>query len=283
MALLIIAAILIFVAVGILAYNLYPLFERIVQHWQQKRIARITPKLDKMFIDISVHRLVLLDIASPLVIAFIAFLLTKTPWVSLAAGFMGLIVPSIVIKKMEDARRRKFAAQLVDGLMLLSGSLKAGLSLLQAFEALVEEMPAPISQEFSLVVRENRMGVPLEDCLTKLKNRMQCEELDMIVTAVLVAREIGGDLTTIFSNLVFTIRERDRLLGRVRALCTQGRLQGKIMMFLPVVFGLGVYKIDPNFFGILMNDTQGRVLLIYAIVSEIIGIVLIGRLSKIEI
>lgn len=276
-------AILIFISIAIFIYGFYPLFERLLQNWQKKRVEKVSPKLDKMFIDISPKKLLLIDIVNPLAAASLAFFLTKRLWIALLAAFAGLVIPTFIVKHLEILRRRRFSGQLVDGLMLLSGSLKAGLSLLQAFEALVEEMPPPISQEFSLVVRENRMGVPLEDCLSKLKTRMASEELDMIVTAILVAKDTGGDITTIFSNLVMTIRERNKLLGRVRALCMQGQLQGRIMMALPIVFGYGVYKLDPTFFNVLLNDPQGKWLLAYAVVSEIIGIILISRMSKIEI
>lgn len=276
-------AVLIFISLVILIYALYPFLERLLQNWQKKRIEKVSPKLDKMFIDISPQKLLLIDIISPLAAASLAFFVTRRFWIALLAAFAGLVIPTFIIKHLEALRRMRFSGQLVDGLMLLSGSLKAGLSLLQAFEALVEEMPPPISQEFSLVVRQNRMGVSLEDCLGKLKTRMASEELDMIVTAILVAKDTGGDITTIFSNLVTTIRERNKLLGRVRALCMQGRLQGRIMMALPIVFGYGVYKLDPTFFNVLLSDPQGRWLLIYAVISEIIGIVLISRMSKIEI
>ncbi|HLD41316.1 MAG TPA: type II secretion system F family protein [Candidatus Omnitrophota bacterium] len=261
----------------------YPQIERIHNNWQRGRIEKITPRLDSMFIDVPYRKLLIIDILIPLVIGVLVFITTRIFSAALAAAFVGIILSSIIVKRMEIARRMKFTGQLIDGLMLLSGSLKAGLSLLQSFEALVEEMPAPISQEFSLVLKENRMGVTLEECLVKLKRRMQCDELDMLVTAVLVARETGGDLTTIFTNMVKTIRERNRLLSRVKALCSQGKLQGRIMMLLPIVFGYGVYKFDPTFFNALMNDPQGRMMLGYAVVSEILGMFFIIRLSKVEV
>ena len=276
-------AVFIFIAIVLLAYTFYPFAERRFQSWHKSRAEKITPKLDQIFIDVSYRRLLLIDAVLPLTAGFLAFYLTRIFWIAVVSAFSGLVIPNIIVQQLEKIRRGRFAAQLVDGLMLLSGSLKAGLSLIQAFEALVEEMPAPISQEFSLVVRQNRMGIPLEDCLVKLRQRMQCEELDMIVTVILVARETGGDMTTIFSNLVLTIRERSRLSGKVRALCAQGKLQGKIMMFLPIVFGYSVYKLDPHFIEVLTNDPQGKFLLMYAVVSEILGIIFISRLSKIEI
>lgn len=281
--LILIIASLIFSAFSIGGYLLYPSLEGALITWKQKRVRKFAPKLDKMFISIPSRKLILIDVACPLAAAFIAFIITNVFWIAVLAGFIGLIIPNFIVKHLEIARRRKFAGQLVDGLMLLSGSLKAGLSLLQAFEALIEEMPAPISQEFGLVVRENRMGVPLEECLYKLRHRMSCEELDMIVTAVLVARETGGDLTIIFSNLVMTIRERNRLLGRVKALCIQGKMQGRIMMVIPIIFAFSIYKLNPQTFDVLLADPQGRMILIYALVSEVIGAILITRMSKIEI
>lgn len=272
-----------FLSAAFLAYLVYPFAEARFRLWHKDRAEKIAPKLDQIFIAVPYKKILLIDILVPVCAGSLAFYFSRAPWIALAAAFSGLVIPNIIIRQLEKLRKAKFAGQLVDGLMLLSGSLKAGLSLTQAFEALVEEMPAPISQEFSLVVRQNRMGIPIEDCLTKLKQRMQCEELDMIVTVILVARETGGDITTIFSNLVLTIRERSRLLGKVKALCSQGKLQGNIMMFLPIVFGYSVYKLDPSFVNILMNDPQGRGLLIYAIISEILGIIFISRLSKIEI
>lgn len=279
----ILISIFIFISVTAVSYLLYPFSEKRFIGWRKKRIEKLTPELDKMFIKAYMKKILLIDIISPLALAVLVFFITKIFWMALLSALGGVALTNFIIKQMEQNRRKKFANQLVDGLMLLSGSLKAGLSLIQSFEALIEEMPVPISQEFSLVVRENRMGVPLEECLAKLKYRMMSEELDMVITAMLVARETGGDLTTIFSNLVMTIRERNRLLGRAKALCTQGSLQGKIMIALPVVFAYAVYKLDPKFFSTLLNDPMGKTLLGYAVISEIIGAILIVRLSKVDI
>lgn len=276
-------AIFIFISLAALLYAMYPFLEKTFQSWHKRRMEKFTPRLDNMFIYIPSRKLLFMELGCPLAAGFLVFFLTRKPLFAGAASLAGLAVAALIIKHLEAARRRKFASQLVDGLMLLSSSLKAGLSLLQAIEALAEEMPPPISQEFGLVLRENRMGIPLEDCLSKLKRRIENEDLNMIVTAILIARETGGNLTAIFANLVMVIRQRNRLLGRVKALCVQGKLQGRIMMALPIVFAYTVYQFDPGFLNILINDPTGRMLLIYAVISEIIGIFLIQRLSKIEI
>ena len=202
---------------------------------------------------------------------------------AVVAAAVGLSIPVLVLKQMEETRRRKFSEQLVDALMILSSSLKAGLSIVQAFEVIVEEMPPPISQEFSLVGRQLKMGVGLEETLNKMKKRMRSEDLDLIVSAMMVARETGGNLPDTFAQITSTIKERNKLISKVNALCVQGKLQGIIMSFIPIGFAAFVYQTNPEFFSIFLTDRLGRMLIGYAVVSEILGIFFIRKLSRIEI
>lgn len=272
-----------FSAIAILFYNLFPYLAKIIQRWQEKRRQKFAPAVDRMLVDVPLKRIVLIDYLSPLGTAGFAWFLTHNLGFALLGGIAGLTVSSFLIKQMEAFRRKRFADQLVDALLLLSSSLKAGLSLMQAFEVLVEQMPAPVSQEFSILVRQSKMGIPLEETLHKMQQRMQCEDLDAVATAILVSYETGGDVTTLISQLISSIRERNKLHRRVRVLCTQGRLQGKIMSVLPILFGFIVFKLDPHFFNVLLNEPQGRLILGYAIVSVVVGIFLINRLSRIEV
>lgn len=273
----------VFVGVFYLARLAYPFFEALMDRWQRKRMDKITPKLDSMFLDIPLSKLLLIDVLSPLACGLLGFLVSHNAWVATAAAVAGLALPILIIKRLEAMRRQKFASQLVDGLMILSSSLKAGLSLLQSFEELVQEMPNPISQEFGLVIRQMQMGVSLEEAITKLKVRMRLDELDMVVTAMLVARETGGDLTQTFSRVIYTIQERNKLIGRVQALCVQANMQGIIMSILPILFGIFVYKMNPGFFDVFFKDNLGRGLMVYAGISEILGIIFIRKLSKVDI
>jgi tight adherence protein B len=274
---------IVFAGVFYLTNLFYPLFERRTLHWHKKRVEKITPKLDDMFLQIPLPRIILLDILTPLLTGALGFFISKNLWIGLGALGLGFAIPFLIIKQLEQNRRKKFTSQLVDALMILSSSLKAGLSLPQAFGVLVEEMPAPLSQEFNLVLRQLQMGVSLEGVMASLKKRMRIEDLDIVVTAMMVARETGGDLTVVFAQIAATIRERNKLFSRVNALCAQGNLQGAIMSFIPIVFGFFVYKMSPNFFGVFLKDNFGKMLLAYAAVSEILGIFFIRKLSRIEI
>jgi tight adherence protein B len=144
-------------------------------------------------------------------------------------------------------------------------------------------MPAPISQEFGLVVRENRMGIPLEECLSRLNKRMNIDELGLIIYALLVARETGGELPKVFSRLAITIRDNRKLKESIKTLTMQGRLQGMIMSFLPIVFAFWVLSVNKHHFDIMLNSDIGRMLLVGAVVLQIVGMFLVKKFSAINI
>lgn len=196
---------------------------------------------------------------------------------------MGSILPALIIKTMENKRKEKFAGQLVDGLMVISSALKGGLSLLQAIEVLVEEMPAPISQEFGLILRENKIGLTLDESLRRLNDRLKLEELGLMINSVLVARETGGDLTKVFSRLATTIRDNRKLKENIRTLTLQGRLQGIIMSALPFIFVWWVMTFNKEHFDIMLGTEKGRMLLFVAAGLQAVGMVLIRKFSIIKI
>jgi len=279
----IIIVLLLFGSVGFLAYKFIPFVIERYREVQKIRMEKEGKRFDQVFVHSQKQHLMQVYTIAPLTLGLLGFILTQN-FIGLIAGlFIGLISPPIVMKRMLLQRRDKFQNQLVDGLMLLSSSLKAGMSLTQGFDVLVEEMPAPISEEFALVVRENQMGVDLEECLAHLRQRIPNDDLDLIAIAIGISRESGGNLTEILENLVFTIREKKKLENRVKTLTVQGRLQGYIMMVLPIAFSIFIYFTSPDNFKVMLQDKLGQSLLIWSVVSEGIGIILIKKLSKIEV
>lgn len=274
---------LMFGSISLLAYQYIPSLLRRYGETQKKRTEKVGSQLDQMFIFTEKKRLVRIFTITPLSLSLLGFIIARNPLGLVIGLALGLISPPIIIKNMSIQRRNKFENQLVDALMLLVGSLKAGMSLNQAFEVLVEEMPAPIGHEFGLLVKENKMGVDLGDCLAHLRQRMPVEDLELITTAIGIVRDTGGDLTEVLENLVFTIREKKKLSDRVRSLTVQGRLQGYIMMVLPIAFSIFIYFVNPHNFEIMLSDKLGQGLLTWALISEGIGIILIKKFSKIEV
>jgi tight adherence protein B len=274
---------LVFSSVGALVWQYSPLWAQKLSRYQSKKVKESAERLDNMFIRIPLKKLFLFHALTPLALGGVGFLVSGKMFIALILAAFGLALPSIILKRMDVQRRNKFQTQLVEGLMIFGSSLKGGLSLLQSIESLVEEMSAPLSQEFALVLRENKMGISMEESLDRLNKRMRSDDLNLIVTAISVARETGGDLSRILSQLIYTIREKNKLLGKVKTLTVQGRMQGAIMCLLPIVFTALIISLNPQFFNIMLQSEIGKFLLIYALFSQIVGILLIKKFSNLEV
>jgi len=268
---------------GAAALSLIPAIKDSDKEMEIPAINKVSKRLSAIFITVPSKKLLKMYLLSYAVLGLLGLILTRSVIGLILGCGVASILPGILVTQLENKHKNKFNEQLVDMLMILSSSLKAGLSLIQAIEEVVTELPPPTSQELSLVLRENRMGVPLEDTLVHLKERLKLEELNLVITAILVARETGGDLTQTFTQLTFTIREKKKLHGRVKSLCVQAKLQGIIMGFLPIVFAIGVYSMDRHYFDIMLKEQLGQALLCYGIISEIIGLILIKVLSRIKV
>ena len=165
----------------------------------------------------------------------------------------------------------------------MSNSLKAGFSLPQAFELIAREMQPPIKQEFGLLTQEMRIGLPMEKALGNLLKRMHSQDLDLVVTSIDVSREVGGNLTEVFQNIAGTIRERQRVEGKIRMLSAQGRLQGLIMTLLPVFLMVFLSWFYPDYIDPLFNERAGWLLLSVAGVMLVIGGFVIHKILAIDI
>ena len=203
--------------------------------------------------------------------------------IGLIGAGLGAFVPTFLIKTIELRRRKRFVEQLVDTLVLLSSALRAGLTLRQAFEVVIEEMPSPTREEFTLILQQLKMGIPLEEALNRLRARIRNDDVDIVVISVLVARDTGGNVTEIFSNLAQMIREKKMLQRKVEVLTAQARWQGIIISAMPVFFVFFVINQNPHHFDIFFEDSTGQMLLTYAVISQVLGVVTMRMMGKIEV
>ena len=241
----------------------------------------LSSKLSDIFLDVPPQRLFLMCIGAPVATALALWMISGFWVVGVVLGtIMGLVMPKMLVRHIQRARYEKFHSQLVDSLLLISSSLKAGLSMLQAFGVLAEEMPAPISQEFGLIIKQTRMGINLDEAIMNLKRRIVSDEVTLITTAVLVARETGGDVTHVFERLVETLRERRKLRERIKTLTFMARMQGVVMGLVPFAFAYMVYQMNHEYFSYFLNSPRGRMLLLLVIVLQSVGAVLFARFSR---
>jgi tight adherence protein B len=182
----------------------------------------------------------------------------------------GAFAPRMYVKRQQKKRLQKFNDQLSDVLNLMVNGLRAGYSTMQAMEAISKELPPPISDEFRRVVQEMQIGITMEAALQNLLRRIPSEDLDFMITAINVQREVGGNLAEILDNISYTIRERVRIKGEVRVLTSQVRTSGSVLSLIPFGLTLILWFLNPEY---LMSATQGGPLCTAAILCVVLGLI----------
>lgn len=246
----------------------------------EERGKRAHNTLEEMYIWVNDNKLILTFGLTPIVLGVALYVVFYNPLLIIGGFAFGFIFPMMLINMLDKERKKKFYTQLPDAVTTLSQSLKAGLSFLQAVEVVAAELPVPISQEFSLLVKENKMGVPLKESFRRLNKKMESEDLEMITTAIMISFETGSNLTEIFNHLNENIREKNRVMDQLVTLTTQVRLQAKVLSALPIVFGFIIIKINPDFFDQMLSAEIGRFLLFWCVISEVIGTAILFRMSR---
>ncbi len=180
-------------------------------------------------------------------------------------------------------RLKVFATQLPDALEMLSRSLRAGQSLGFGFNMVCEEMSDPISTEFGRVFEEQNLGIPFEDTLNALTDRIPNLDLKFFVTAIILQRQTGGDLAEILDKIGSLIRDRFRIWGQVQALTGEGRLSGIVLLALPFVLFIAVYKLNPEYISVLFTDPMGKQMLAGAAFLQLVGALMIRKIVNIKV
>lgn len=202
----------------------------------------------------------------------------------LAMAILANLFPGILLRRSASRRQIKFEGQLVDVLVLITGAVKTGFSLLQAMEVVEREMQPPASDEFRRVHTEVGLGLSLSQALDNLSNRMENQDLDLVVTAVKIHNQVGGNLSTMLEAVTETVRERDRLFREARVITTQQRYTSYLISLLPIGIALLIFMINPDY--IMQLFTSGIFYLfipILAIVGIVAGHFVLQRITKIEV
>ncbi|MCU0520001.1 MAG: type II secretion system F family protein [Anaerolineae bacterium] len=196
---------------------------------------------------------------------------------------VGFFAPRVFLGSRRSKRLKEFNNQLGDALNLIVNSLRAGYSTVQALEVIASEMPKPISTEFGRVVLELQLGASFDVAMANLMRRMPSADMDLIITAMSVQREVGGNLAEVLDAISFTIRERVRIKGEIRTLTAQGRYTGYLITGLPFVLGGVIYLINPEFMGPLFSDPCGWLMVGISLVLIVIGYISINKIVSIEV
>lgn len=237
----------------------------------------------EFFLLIDPRKLFLANLASMLLVSMVVWMATGSALVAIPVFFMMGFFPRLLYARMRAKRMEKFEHQLPDALMMLSGGMRAGVGLSAAIAQLVAEAPAPLGQEFSLLLREQRLGVTLEQSLNNLARRVPTQTTVLVVSAMRIATETGGGLAETLERTANTIRARLQMEGKIGALTAQGKLQAWVVGLLPVALMLVLNKMEPEAMAFLWNSRMGWGTLAVLAVLEFLGVYVIRRIIAIDV
>lgn len=245
--------------------------------------AALATDLARANLKVSVGEFLIVQASAALIASALAFLISRTYPASFLFGALGWFLPRVWLARRQSARLKAFDNQLAETIALMSNSLRSGLSLVQSMEMISREAEPPISEEFQRVVREIGLGTGPQQALLRLVRRVASEDVDLLVTAILVQFEIGGNLSRILDSIANTIRERVKLHGEIRTLSAQGRMSGYILSGLPVAVGGLLLLVAPAYMGRLFTPGPWLALPVLAVFGMIIGMFVMRQLVAIEV
>ena len=242
-----------------------------------------TGNLEDMFLFIDPQQLFIANIVALLLAPILAYLFTGNFSIALLVIAVLIVIPFMAYKRMRKKRLKKFEQQLPDVLVMISGALASGSSLNMALQSVMLEQQAPISQEFMLFVREQRIGVDFDTSLRNMERRIPLLDFSMFSAAMRISREVGGDLGEVLSTLADTLRRKSSMEGKIDALTAQGRMQGIVMTGLPILLGGLLFSLEPEAMSKLFTTPMGWGLLSVIVVMEVLGYIFISKITSIDV
>ncbi len=245
---------------------------------------RLTVELQRADLKLTPSEFILINIAAVMIGFLIALFLGRNNLVfALLGAVVGFYLPRFYVRRLQTQRLAAFNSQLGDMLILLSNSLRSGYSLLQSIETVSKDMPPPMADEFVRVVREIGLGLTIEEALAHMLLRIQSEDLDMVITAINIQHEVGGNLSEILDTIAETIRERVRIKGQIKALTAQQRLSGNVVAILPIALGTFLFIFNPTYLSRMFTETCGIIMLVTGGFTILLGYFAIRKITDIEV
>lgn len=212
----------------------------------------------------------------------LVFTMTLKSFISVAIGIASAVIPFIVVDSTRNKRLADFNAQISDALTIMSNSLRSGFSFLQSMDMVRKELPNPIKKEFDRTITEVNLGTPIEQALENLSKRVNSDDMELVITAVMIQRQVGGNLAEVLDNIAGAIRERIRIKREIKTLTAQGRISGLIIGLLPVFLAVFMFSTNPGYILELFRNKIGLVMLILAVLGQITGLMIIRKIVDIK-
>lgn len=248
-----------------------------------RRLGRLADKkLEEADVLLRGEEFVVLILASTIITWLVAFTITLNPAGSLVLGLTAATLPLFALGAARTKRLSSFNAQIGDALAIMANSLRSGFSFLQSMDMVRKELPDPIKKEFTRTLKEISLGTSTEEALENMARRVNSEDLDLVVTAVLIQKQVGGNLSEVLDNIAETIRDRMRIKREIRTLTAQGRISGLIIGLLPLILGGFMIVVRPSYVMELFSSRLGLTMLTVAVTGELAGLLIIRKIVDIK-
>ncbi|MDF3194558.1 type II secretion system F family protein [Pseudomonas sp. 1928-m] len=279
---LVLCALLLAVSVCALALLISRRMADNLDHYRRQFSRRAELEMADMFIFTSGRQVLIITLVLLLLVPVLLELLFQLPVVTAAGIVVTLFTPHLMFNHLRKARLKKFEEQLPDAFMLLSSSLQSGASLNMALENVVHQSPAPLNQEFGLLIKNIRLGVTLEEALIKLEKRLPLPSFIMASSAIRISREVGGNLVETINGMAAMLRRKKVMEGKIDSLTAQGRAQGTFMAMLPIMLAIILSFIEPEAMRQLYTTRNGLMVLAVMVVMEVLGFMFIKKITRID-
>lgn len=253
-----------------------------VKVYRNRFVTKLDHGLRNLFLVKDPKTLFLLHMAGVFVGAIVGYLYANM-FGMVVGTILSLALPTIILKKLKKKRINDFIYQLPDVLNSIAASLRAGTNLAKAMQQIAEQQPPPISQEFTLILSEYKMGKPLEDSLHDMYERIQRQEVDLLISAISISRSVGGNLADTLETLAKTLREKAQIEGKIDALTAMGRMQGWVVGAIPIAVMLMLRKQEPEGMAALFEEPIGWITLVVITILMVIAAFMIRKIVDIDI
>jgi tight adherence protein B len=244
---------------------------------------RLDAELDAAGVSLRSGEFVVASVVAAVVFGVLGAALLQSVLLALVIGAVGAVFPTLLLRSALSRRTDKLREQLPDVLTIMASSLRAGHSFLQSLDTVAKEITPPAAGEFQRVVAEIRLGRPAEDALEALADRVGSDDFKWAVLAVNIQREVGGNLAEILDNVADTLRERAMLRRQIKVLTAEGRLSAWVLALLPLGIGLYMFAVNPDYIGILFQETIGWVMVITALSLLVLGVLWMRKIVNIDV
>lgn len=251
--------------------------------YKQAYASKTQDTLSKLFVFVDGKRVFRLNVAAFVLVPALVYFLSSNVALAIIAAVAVYAAPRIAFRVMAKRRLEAIELALPDALAQIAGAMRAGSTLAIAMENMVRETKGPIGQEFGMVLKEQRIGVPIEQAMENLATRVQSENVDLVVAAALVAKDVGGNLAESFERLSSTLREKIAMEGKIKALTAQGKLQGWVVGLLPVGMILVLSQMERQAVNAMFSSLAGWIWLGIISLLLLLGMLFIRKIVNIDV